>query len=263
MSKRKFIGNVDSDSDTFPPRKEVVVTTLPRECIHSVIKHYNTIYTNSLIRVWNDKGAYRGQLCRVHTRTSRGLLCSIEGDVKDDNVLRSIDIRNCRWVVCNHEVMYRAWVIWKRDGTDDILNDNAQLTTNERKRKASECLMNDVSFHFPSKKERESYDCYKYALTCNCGYSMRVKSYTVSPDNEANAGKLYYGCANKFIGDSCNFFVWKKDLDHNQARKCECGKLAKTINVNRNNTELLPSYRFVCVNYSDRYIKGCKMYENM
>jgi len=60
MSKRKFIGNVDSDSDTFPPRKDVVVTTLPRECIHSVFKHYNIINTNSLIRVWNDKGAYRG-----------------------------------------------------------------------------------------------------------------------------------------------------------------------------------------------------------
>ena len=159
MFKCKFVGNVDSDPETFPPRKDVVINTLPRECIHSVIKHYDKIYTNSLIRVWNDKGLYRGQLCRVHNRTSLWLLCSNEGGIKEDNVTRNIDIRNCRWVVCNHEVMYGAWFIWRRDRTDDIARGKAPLTTNERKQNASKFLMNDISFRFPSKKERDSYDC--------------------------------------------------------------------------------------------------------
>ena len=133
MSKRKFVGNVDSDSDTFSPRRDVVIITLPREYMYSVITHYNTIYTNSLICVWNDKGVYRGQLCRDHNQISRGLLCSIEGDIKVYNVTRNIDIRNCRWFVYNHEVMFGDWVIWIKDATNDITREDAPLTTNERK----------------------------------------------------------------------------------------------------------------------------------
>ena len=116
-----------------------------------------------------------------------------------------------------------------------------------------------------TKKDQASFDCLKYALTCNCGYSLKVKPYTCSMDNENNDGRVYYRCCNKFVGNICNFFVWGSDIDHGFYRKCYCGKLAKMINIKSKDPSVNPVYKFVCINrnnQSDRLGKGCSMFED-
>ena len=119
---------------------------------------------------------------------------------------------------------------------------------------------------WPQKKDQESFDCLKFSLTCNCGFSMRVKSYTCSHHNEKNAGRVYYGCKNKFVQKSCNFFVWDSEIDHGFYQKCHCGKLAKLININSKDKTTNPIYKFVCINRSnqnDPLGKGCTFYEDV
>ena len=260
MSKRKIIEE-EFPAGSFPARKTYAIPTLPKKCKDSVSEHFNTIYTNSILRVFDKSGEYTGQLCRAHVRTTHGIYCSILSKKRCE----SIDIRNMTWVVDNSEVCVRSQVLWHRTGTNDIENELKPLTMNEKRQISHKRLLNDIMMKWPTKKDQASFDCLKYALTCNCGYSLKVKPYTCSMDNENNAGRTYYGCCNKFIGNSCNFFVWESDIDHGFYRKCHCGKLAKMINIKSKDPSVNPVYKFVCINgknQSDRLGKGCSMFED-
>ena len=135
---------------------------------------------------------------------------------------------------------------------------------NEVKQRNRRILMNDTMMKFPTEIDRCTYECCMFMLTCNCGYSKRVKKFTCSHRNPENAGKQYFGCMDRYSssGVGCNFFVWAKELEHHQFKKCKCGKLCKRIQIDKDKCPSSTRYKYVCVNRSDKYIDGCDTYED-
>ena len=102
-------------------------------------------------------------------------------------------------------------------------------TVNEIKQQNRRILMNDTMMKFPTKIDWCTYECCLFMLTCNCGYSKRVKKYTCSHH------KQYFGSKDRYSssGVGCSFFVWAKELEHHKYKKCKCGKLCKRIQVEK------------------------------
>ena len=123
--------------------------------------------------------------------------------------------------------------------------------------------MNDTLIDFPTKADRESYRCSLFHITCNWNNSERAVTYSCYRSNPENAGKLYYGCPKKYTNseESCNFFVWKTEVEHKKYITCKCGILCKKINISAKG--MLPIYKFVCINRNNKYHHGCKvMFDN-
>ena len=55
-----------------------------------------------------------------------------------------------------------------------------------------------------------------------------------------------------------SFFVWCSEVEHETYQTCECGKLCKKIIIYEK--YILPVYKFVCINRSNKYHPGCKVY---
>ena len=126
----------------------------------------------------------------------------------------------------------------------------------------SQILTNDTLMDFPTQADRETYRCSLFRLTCNCGMSKKAKVYTCSDSNIKNKGKRYYACCDRYRNttQSCNFFVWEEEIEHETYTMCECGVLCKRINISKEG--FLPDYKFVCVNRGNKYHKGCKYWKD-
>ena len=79
-------------------------------------------------------------------------------------------------------------------------------------------------------------------------------------NNSDNAGRRYYGCRDRYTNsnDSCNFFVWESEIEHEKYITCECGTLCKKVNVSHDS--LLPVFKFVCINRYNKINPGCKAF---
>ena len=79
-------------------------------------------------------------------------------------------------------------------------------------------------------------------------------------NNSDNAGRKYYGCSDRYSNshDSCNFFVWESEIEHEKYITCECGTLCKKVNINEKG--LLSVFKFVCINRYNKVNPGCEIF---
>ena len=124
--------------------------------------------------------------------------------------------------------------------------------------------MNNTVMKFPTETDQNSYQCILFILTCNCGYSKRVKKYTCSHRNPENVGKEYFGCKDRYSssGIGCSFFAWAEEVQHHVYKKYKCGKICKKIQVGNSGSSSTKIFKFVCLNRSNKYVNGCNMYED-
>ena len=231
-------------------------TKLPESCRRSVRSHINTIYVGSIIRIYDKNYGPAGQLATAHWFVFDKLYVALH----KDQVCAFVNLSKHQWVVDQETVKPGAFVLYIRPGTNDIKNEQTNKTFNEIRQKNSKVLMNDTLMDYPTQADRDTYDCCLFRLTCNCGSSKKAVLYTCSSLNIENAGKKYYGCCNKYVlsEESCNFFVWQKEIEHNCFVKCKCGQLCKKVNISRKG--LLPVFKFVCINRNNKYHQGCNVF---
>ena len=231
---------------------------LPQKCRKSVKTHINTIYVGSVIRIYDPSSKPEGHVATVHWVTESGLFVSLH----DEGICKFVDLKYKSWVVDHGFVKPGAFKLFARYGTDDMAYDKRSHTINEKKMQNSKILMNDTLMDFPTQADRDTYSCSLFQLTCNCGFSKRAKKYTCPLTNLENPGKKYYGCVDRYSNseNSCNFFVWEREIEHGNFIKCECGQLCKKINIKQKG--LLPVHKFVCVNRNNKLHPGCSVFKD-
>ena len=204
---------------------------LPEACRMTFRSHINTVYVGSIIRIYDPASKPEGLLVTVHWATEEGLF----GTIHDKDTCDFIDLKYKSWVVDHRCVRPGAFKLFSRYGTNDIEDDSRNHTINEKKQRNSKILMNHTLMDFPTKEDRETYNCALFRLTCNCGCSKKAEKYTCSLNNRENAGKQYYGCPDRYSNstDSCNFFVWQSEIEHGKFVTCECGQLCKKVNIKK------------------------------
>ena len=226
---------------------------LPVECRHTVRNHINSIYVASIVRVYDQKYKPEGRLVTVHWATDDGLYVTCH----DKKICEFLHLKYKSWVVDHRMVKPGSFLVFRRYGTNDIKDDTRNKTVNEMKQLNSKILQNDTLMDFPTEKDRQTYECELFRLTCNCGFSKRVKKMECSKSNPHNPGKWYYACKDRYNNKntSCNFFVWSIELEHMSYMKCHCGKLCKKTNFEQNNT--MSKKVYVCVNRNNKIKPGC------
>ena len=120
--------------------------------------------------------------------------------------------------------------------------------------------MNDTLMDYPRQVDRDTYSCCLFRLTCNCDCSKKALKYTCSQNNPENGGKVYYGCPDRYRNsdDSCNFFVWKSEVEHGTYVKFQCGQLCKNVNISRKG--FLSNFKFIYINRNNKVHHGCNVY---
>ena len=254
MSQRKKRRN--NDKTQLPI--DVLNERLPESCQKTVNMHINTVYVGSVIRIYDQTYKPEGKVATVHWITNNGLFVTLH----DDGICNFIDLKYKSWVVDQGFVKPGAFKLFWRHGTNDIEEEKRSHTINEIKQKNSKILMNDTLIEFPTKADRETYECLLFRQTCNCGFSKKVKKFTCSSTNTENPGKKYYGCLDRYGSseNSCNFFVWEHEIEHGKYVTCQCGDLCKKINISKKG--FLPVYKFVCINRCNKLYPGCKVYKD-
>ena len=228
---------------------------LPVTCKATVRTHVNTVYVGSIIRIYDKSVGPEGHLVTAHWEINDRLFVTIH----EQSVSKFINLKSQQWVVDHRAVKPGSIILASRCGTDDIKDDFKTKTSHEIRKRNSRILLNDTLMEFPTKSDRESYRCSLFCMTCNCGNSKRAVTYSCSQNITENAGKVYYGCPNKFTKshDSCNFCVWKTEMQHEKYITCECGVLFKKDHISAKG--MLPVYKFVCINRNNKYHEGCKV----
>ena len=234
---------------TFEPPLE----RLPITCKDSVRNHINSVYVGTIIRIYDNSYGPAGHLVTAHWITDQGIFATLHDDSKSDFVR----LKYKTWVVDQRHVRPGSFRLFKRFGTDDIKNDSRKHTINEIKQMNSRVMTNNTLMDFPTQADRETFSCSLFRLTCNCGMSKKAKVYTCADSNVKNSGKRYYACLDRYKNstESCNFFVWQEEIEHENYITCECGVLCKRINVSKEG--FLPVHKFICVNRGNKYHKGC------
>ena len=232
------------------------IVRLPIRCKNSVRSHINSIYVGTIIRIYDSRYGDAGHLATAHWVTEEGIFATLH----DESTSDFVQLKYNTWVVDQRHVRPGAFILFTRFGTDDIADDTLEKNINEIKQLNSRVLTNDTLMDYPTKRDRETYSCSLFRLTCNCGLSKRVKLFTCSETNLRNRGKRYYACIHRYSkeNESCNFFVWADELEHDSYTKCDCGNLCKKVNVSSDGT--LPVHKFVCVNRGNKSYVGCKTY---
>ena len=248
--RKKRKGNLSIDLKNY-------YVNLPNDCKDTVKTHINTVYVGSVLRVFDSSLPPEGCIVRANWITEHGLHVTF----LEERRCGFIILDGKSWVVDNDLVFPGAVRLFRKPRTDDIQWDMKIKTDNETRIFNNKILMNQVVMSYPTERDRQTYECALFRLTCNCNYSLKVKQYTCSQSNPINSGRKYYGCCNKYnhkVG-ACNFFVWKDEIDHEQYRTCKCGKLSKQIKISSDN---LPNItKFVCVNRRNKE-EGCDMWED-
>ena len=233
-----------------------ITVKLPDICRKSVRTHINTIYVGTIIRIYDPRFETEGQLATAHWCTIDGVYVTLHNEQKCDFV----DLKYKKWVVDHRCVKVGAFKLFSKASFNDIEDDIRNKTINEIKQRNHRILMNYTYMDFLTRKDRETYDCTLFQLTCNCGCSKQVVKYTCSQNNTVNAGRRYYGCSDRYTDsqDSCNFFVWESEIEHEKYITCECGRLCKKVNVSKEG--LLPVFKFICIDRYNKMYPGCKVY---
>ena len=246
-------------SDKSPTSREVLTERLPESCKKSVKRHINTIYVGTVIRIYDPVYKPEGQLATVHWVTNHGLFVTLY----EEGICDFVELKYKSWVVDHGFVKPGAFKLFSRYGSNDIEDDGRCHTVNEKKKRNSKILMNDILMDFPRQVDRETYECSLFRLTCNCGASKKAQKFTCSSTNLMNSGKRYYGCADRYTSseESCNFFVWESEIEHGKYVTCDCGNLCKKINISKKG--LLPIHKFVCINRSNKLSPGCKIWKDI
>ena len=144
--------------------------TLPLECKKTVRKHVNSVYVASILRVYDQKDNPEGRLVTVHWGTDDGLFVTCH----EKQVAEFIQLKYKQWVVDHRMVKPGSYLLFKRYGTDDINNDQRSKTINELKQINHKILQNNILMDYPSERDRQTYECELFKLTCNCGFSKQV-----------------------------------------------------------------------------------------
>ena len=246
-----------TQSDHKTPHRNPV-TILPSKYKDTVRSHVNSVYVGTIIRIYDPSYSEEGQLATAHWVTDQGIFVTLHEEQRSDFVT----LKYKTFVVDHRLVKPGAFRLYCRTGTDDIRSEERSKTINEVKQQNSRVLMNHVVMDYPTQLDRETYACSLFKLTCNCGFSKRVKNYTCSEFNKENAGQRYYGCEDKYSTSvhSCNFFVWEREIEHQAYEICDCGILCKRINISKQG--LVPVYKFVCVNRNNKYHPGCNVFRD-
>ena len=231
---------------------------LPVKYKDTVRSHINSVYVGTILRIYDPAYSEEGQLATAHWITNDGLFVTLHEEQRSDFVT----LKYKTFVVDHRLVKPGAFRLFFRTGTDDIKDEEKSKTINEVKQKNSRILMNHMVMDFPTQRDRETYQCSLFKLTCNCGYSKRVKNYTCSESNKVNVGRRYYGCVDKYSTsvESCNFFVWENEIEHHKYQTCDCGILCKRINISKK--AMMPVYKFVCVNRNNKFHPGCQVFRD-
>ena len=229
---------------------------LPQSCQKSVRTHINSVYVGTLIRIYDPRYGMEGQLATAHWYTEDGVFVTLHNDQRCD----FINLKYKKWVVDQRCVKVGAFKLFSKASFNDIEDDLRNKTINEIKQRNHRILMNYIYMDFPTKRDQESYECTLFRMTCNCGCSKQVKKYTCSMNNSENAGRRYYGCSERYTSshDSCNFFVWESEIEHEKYITCECGTLCKKVNISQKG--FLPVFKFVCINRHNEVNPGCKTF---
>ena len=232
---------------------------LPLNSKETVRRHINSVYVGSILRIYDRKYGEEGQLVTVHWCCDDDLFVTLHDEKKCD----FITLKYQQWVVDQRLVKPGAFRFHKRYATDDIRDDTRNKTINELKQINRKILTNNMLMDFPTERDRKTYECSLFSLTCNCGYSKQVKKMECSQSNVTNAGKMYYACQDRYTNklSSCNFFVWAEELEHSKYITCLCGKLCKKVKWSLNGCPF--TYKFVCVNRSNKFSPGCNFVEDV
>ena len=140
-------------SETFEHVSEKM--QLPVSCRLTVKTHVNSIYVDSIVRIYDKRYGTEGQLVTVHWGTDEGLFVTLHDEQRCDYV----QLKYNTWVVDHRRVKPGAYVLHRRYGTDDIANDNRNKTVNEIKQTNSKILTNNMLMDFPTIKDRQMYEC--------------------------------------------------------------------------------------------------------
>ena len=211
---------------------------LPVKYKDTVRSHINSVYVGTILQIYDPAYSEEGQLASVHWITNDGLFVTLHDEQRSDFVTLKL-----KKIVVDHRLVKPGvFRLFCRTGTDDFKDEEKSKTINEVKQKNSRILMNHMVMDFPTQRDRETYQCSLFKLTCNCGYSKRVKNYTCSESNKVNVGQRYYGWVEKYSTsiDSFNFFVWENEIEHHTYQTCYCGILCKRINISKNG--IVPMY---------------------
>ena len=248
--KKTYLENFGNDPNP--------VTVLDNKYKDTVRSHVNSVYVGTIIRIYDSAYSDEGQLATAHWVTEQGLYVTLHDEQRSD----FISLKYKTFVVDHRLVKPGAFRLFCRTGSDDIRDEGKKMTINEIKQKNSRILMNHVVMDFPTQRDRETYECSLFKLTCNCGFSKKAKVYTCSESNKVNGGQRYYGCVDKYSTSiqSCNFFVWEREIEHKMYEICDCGILCKRINICQKGME--PVFKFVCVNRNNKYHPGCYVFRD-
>ena len=233
-----------------------VRTVVPDGYKDKVNDHINSVYVGTILRIYDRKYSIEGQLATAHWATDQGVYVTLHDEQRSD----FITLKYKTWVVDHRPVKPGAFRLFTRPGTDDMRDENRILTINEKKQKNNRILMNNMVMNFPTQRDQQTYECALFKLTCNCGYSKKLKKYTCSHSNRENGGQKYYGCVDKYSMNvnSCNFFVWENEIEHETYQTCKCGILCKKVNIGKKGSP--PNYKFVCVNGQNKNHQGCNAF---
>ena len=140
---------------------------LPDTCKKSVRTHINSIYVGSIVRIYDPRFGGERQLATAHWCTLKGLFVTLHSEQRCDFV----DLKYKKWIVDHRCVKVGMLKRFSKASSNDIDEDLRNKTINEIKQRNYQILMNYTYIDFPSRKDRESYDCTLFKMTCNCGCS--------------------------------------------------------------------------------------------
>ena len=225
------------------PNSAKLTKVVPDGYKDKVNDHINSVYVGTILRIHDPTYPIEGQLATAHWATEQGVYVTLDDERRSD----FITLKYKTWLVDHCPVKAGALRMFTCPGIDDMKDETRKLTINEIKQKNSRILMNNMVMNFPTQCDQQTYECSLFKLTCNCGYSKKLKTYTCSHTNHENGGRRYYGCVDKYSRNvtSCNFFVWENDIEHQTYQTCKCGVLCKRITISKKGSALI--FKFVCV----------------
>ena len=128
---------IDRYFELYCTPKKIIIgpqETLPYDCRVIVHEHVNTIYVGSLVRLFSNETDEYSSVGIAHWSSDRGIYFTM----LEEKIMKYYDITQFKWVVNNSKVYPGAYVLARRDKTDDIhaslatKSDNAQVQWNKK-----------------------------------------------------------------------------------------------------------------------------------
>ena len=220
--------------------------TLPYECRLLVSEHVNTIYVGSMVRLFSNETEEYSSIGIAHWSSERGIYFTM----LEEKIMKYYDIQLFKWVVNNNKVYPGAYVLARRDKTDDIHASLTSKSDNEQVKWNTKTLWNDVLYHFPTKKDQYTYKCMRYRMTYECNVPKKAVKYYKEYQESDSFRSVYYACQDRGNSNSCSFFVWDYEISHGHCKLCKCDRLVKITSKNKFNGNTtgvqMNSHVFIC-----------------